>query len=122
MAALDELRNMGVDVHPNILRVGYDWCGGTPFDIQRTTCDLLTENQRAYVLNSMGTGKTKCALWSFEFLRRCKVAHRMLVVAPLSTLRFTWGREVFLTTPHLKAVVVHHPNRRARMKLFAEPA
>src|SRR5262249_21612753 len=81
----------------------------------------MTENQRCYVLNSMGTGKTKCALWAYDYLRRCDVAHRMLVVAPLSTLHFTWAREVFLTTPHLKVIVLH-AERKERLKLLAEPA
>jgi len=121
-ANLDQLREMGVDVHPHIRNTAYDWCGGQPFDIQRASVELLTENQRAYCLNSMGTGKTKVALWAFDYLRRCGVAHKMLVVAPLSTLRFTWGREVFLTTPHLRAVIVHHANRKQRLKLFEQPA
>jgi len=121
-ANLDQLRRMGVDVHPHIRNTAYDYCGGTPFDIQRTTVELLTENQRAYVLNSMGTGKTKAALWAFDYLRRCGVAHSMLVVAPLSTLRFTWAREVFMTTPHLSTVILHNPNRKIRLKLLEQPA
>jgi SNF2 family DNA or RNA helicase len=120
-ANLDQLRQMGVDVHPHILRTNYDWCGGTPFEIQKITVELLTENQRAYVLNSMGTGKTKAVLWGFDYLRRCDVAHRMLVVAPLSTLRFTWTREVLFTTPHLKCAVLHG-TREKRFKLLAEDA
>jgi SNF2 family DNA or RNA helicase len=119
--SLDQLRQMGVEVHPHILRTNYDWCGGTPFEIQKITVELLTENQRAYVLNSMGTGKTKAVLWAFDYLRRCDVAKSMLVVAPLSTLRFTWSREVLFTAPHLKCAVLHG-TREKRFKLLAEPA
>ena len=47
----------------------------------------------------MGTGKTKSAIWAFDFLKSVGRAKRMLVVAPLSTLRFTWEREIFNTIP-----------------------
>lgn len=111
---------MGVAAHPHIAQSNYDWCGGKPFDIQKKTVELLTEHPRAYVLNSMGTGKTKCALWAFDYLRRSTSCRRMLVVAPLSTLRFTWGREIFLTTPQYKFNVLHG-DREKRLKLLAEP-
>jgi len=117
---LQSLRGMGIPVHPHIAEAGYDWCGGKPFDIQRRTVEMLTENHRAYVLNSMGTGKTKCALWAFDYLRRSNSCRRMLVVAPLSTLRFTWGHEIFLTTPMYKFNVLHG-DREKRLKLLAEP-
>lgn len=46
----------------------------------------------------------------------------MLVVAPLSTLHFTWAREILFTTPHLRCVVVHHAKRERRFTLLAQPA
>jgi SNF2 family DNA or RNA helicase len=110
---------MGVDVHPHINNTDYDYCGAKPFDIQKNTVELLTENHRAYVLNSMGTGKTKAALWAFDYLRRVKAASRMLVVAPLSTLHFTWGREVMMTTPQYRFNVLHG-SRDKRFKLLDE--
>ena len=55
------LQGMGHDVPPPVLS-HYDWEGGTPFDVQRKTVAMLTSNQRAYVLNSIKTGKTKAAL------------------------------------------------------------
>ena len=118
---LQSLRGMGVAVHQHISQSGYDYCGGTPFNIQRRTVELLTENHRAYVLNSMGTGKTKCALWAYDYLRRANSCRRMLVIAPLSTLRFTWAREIFLTVPMYKSVVLHG-ERDKRRALLAEPA
>jgi len=45
----------------------------------------------------------------------------MLVVCPLSTMRFTWGREIFLTTPAYKSVVLHG-EREKRLRLLEEPA
>jgi SNF2 family DNA or RNA helicase len=117
---LQNLRALGVATHQHVSQSGYDYCGGSPFDIQKKTVELLTEHPRAYVLNSMGTGKTKCALWAFDYLRRSTSCRRMLVVAPLSTLRFTWGREIFLTTPQYKFNVLHG-DREKRLKLLAEP-
>lgn len=112
------LRNFGYDVPAPIL-TQYGWTGGKPFDVQRKTCAMITTHPRAYVLNGMGTGKTKCALWSFDYLREVGLAHRMLVVAPLSTLNFTWGREVFTTVPHLSCVVLHG-NKAKRLEKLAE--
>src|SRR5262245_32292018 len=59
------LRHLGFQI-PNPMGMYYDWRGGTPYAVQRATCEMLVENQRAYVLNHMGTGKTKTALWAWD--------------------------------------------------------
>lgn len=118
------LRNMGHDVPAPVLSQ-YSWPhppGKPPFEVQRKTCALMTMNERAYVLNGMGTGKTKAALWSFDYLRSVKHATKMLVVAPLSTLDFVWAAEVFETVSHLKAVVLHHATRVGRLKRLEQDA
>ena len=112
------LQNLGLPVPAPILH-HYDWAGGKPFESQRQTAALLTTNPRAYVLNGMGTGKTKSALWAFDWLRSQRQAQRMLVVAPLSTLTFTWLREAFSTVPHLKVGVLHG-SREKRLRLLSE--
>lgn len=112
------LRNLGFDVPAPIL-THYNWAGGKPFDVQKKTCAMLTTNPRAYVLNGMGTGKTKSALWAFDYLRSVGLAQKMLVVAPLSTLNFTWGREVFNTLPHLSCVTLHG-SRAKRLARLSE--
>jgi SNF2 family DNA or RNA helicase len=117
---LDRLRGMGIDVHPHVTDSGYDYANGTPFDVQRTTVELLTENVRAYVLSSMGTGKTKCVCWAYDYLRRVNSAKKMLVVCPLSTMRFTWGREIFMTIPGYKTAILHG-SRDKRHALLADP-
>ncbi len=91
------------------------------FEVQMKTCALMTMAQRAYVLNGMGTGKTKCALWSFDYLKRTKRAHKMLVVAPLSTLTFVWVREAFEVDPTLKVVVLYG-SKKERLARLAEDA
>jgi hypothetical protein len=52
------LRHLGFNV-PNPMGLYYDWRGGKPYAVQRKTAEMLVENPRAYVLNHMGTGKTK---------------------------------------------------------------
>jgi len=115
------LRTMGYTVPAPIL-THYDWPGRfKPFDAQRQTAGLLTMNKRAYVLNSMGTGKTSAALWSWDYLYSQGLAKKLLVIAPLSTLKFTWQREVFQTLPHRKVNVVHHASRAKRVALLKDP-
>lgn len=92
-----------------------------PFGKQVLTAASMTMNPFSYVLNGMGTGKTKAAIWSFDYLQREGLANRMLVVAPLSTLDFTWAREIFNTLPHMRVVVLTGTAAR-RKKLLAEPA
>lgn len=99
------LKRLGYKV-PNPIMY-YDWNGGTPFSVQKATCALLTSNTHAYVLNEMGTGKTKSALWAWDYLRGNRCAQKALVVAPLSTLNFVWSREVFDTIPHRRVQVLH---------------
>lgn len=112
------LRNMGLDA-PAPVTVQYDWEGGSPFDTQMKTVAMLTMNRRAYVLNGMGTGKSKAALWAWKFLRDRGEARKLLVVAPLSTLNFTWGGEIFKTLPGVKFQILHG-DKKKRLKRLAD--
>ena len=115
-----QLRAAGIDVPAPIL-FHYDWNsadGGQPFQIQKDTAALATSHQRSYILNDMGTGKTRSALWSWRYLNETGSAQKLLVVAPLSTLKFVWLREVMLTMPEYKAVVLHGSKDR-RLELLA---
>ena len=114
------LRKLGYDV-PSPILTHYDWCNGTPFNSQKSTAALLTLEQRAYVLNGMGTGKTKAALWAFDYLRSNNVCGKMLVSAPLSTLTFTWAKEIFATVPQYKYAVLHG-TRAKRLELLDSDA
>lgn len=118
------LRKFGFDVAAPIYS-NYDWPhppGKAPFDVQKKTCALLTMAERAYVLNGMGTGKTKCPIWSWDYLHKNKRAKRMLVVAPLSTLKFTWEREIWETLGAGIKVAVLHGTREQRFKALADPS
>lgn len=116
-----ELKKLGVTAPAPILSY-YDWPGGKkPFEVQLRTCTMLTTNPRAYVLNDMGTGKTKITLWSWDYLNKTGAAGKLLVVAPLSTLYFTWAAEVMATLPGRRAVVLHGTKEK-RLKLLEAEA
>ncbi len=114
------LRHLGYSC-PNPMLMHYDWNGGTPFAVQRATCDLMTTAARCYVLNSMGTGKTKAALWSWDYLHGNNLCGKMLVVATLSTLNFVWGRECFATLPR-RRVAILHGSKKQRLERLNEDA
>jgi len=117
------LRNLGIDA-PSPVTLYYNFPhpeGKPPFEVQKETVELLTENKRAYVLSGMGVGKSVCMLWAFDALKRLKQANKMLIVAPLSTLKFTWLREAFDFVPHLKCEVVYG-TRAKRLEALARDA
>lgn len=113
-------RNLGVQIPPPIL-TRYDWCGQKPWDIQRTTAAMLSENARAYCLSTMGTGKTRSVIYAFDWLKKAGRANKMLVSAPLSTLTPVWEDELFRNFPHLRRVVLYG-DRAKRLKLLAQDA
>lgn len=103
---------------PNPMLRYYDWPGEQPFHAQKITCALLSANPRAYVLNDMGTGKTRSALWAWDYLNRTGCAGRLLVVAKLSSLNFTWVSELRKVMPwHSWAVL--HGSKRKRLEQLA---
>lgn len=119
---LDEakvLRNLGLDA-PSPIRHYYEWSGQyTPFEAQRTTAEFLTLNNRAYLLSGLGSGKSVTTLWAYDYLRRIGKRHKLLIIAPLSTLELTWSGEIFRNFPHLTSVVLHG-TRDKRLKLLQE--
>ncbi len=117
------LRNLDFEV-PSPVLLHYDFphpVGKPPFDVQKDTVVLLTENPRAYVLSTMGVGKTLCPLWAFDALRLWGFTRKMLVVAPLSTLRFVWQAEAFGFLPHLRTSVVYG-TRKQRLDALTKDA
>lgn len=99
----------------------YNFNGGVPFGVQIDSAAMLTTQQRAYLLNAFGTGKTRTALWSADFLIGAKQIRKALVVAPLSTLQATWAAEAFKTCPGLRVSVLHG-DRKARLRALDKEA
>lgn len=112
-------RNLGYTV-PAPIAHWYQWHSNPkPFRIQRITAALLTMNPRAYVLNEMGTGKTRSAMYAIDYLIHENAIKNVLIVAPLSTLSPVWDREVFEYFPHLSATVLYG-TRDKRVKELRE--
>jgi len=105
---------------PNPILCYYDWAAGTPFTVQRVTGSLLTSEPRAYVLNDMGTGKTKITLWSWDYLRSNNYCGKLLVTCKLSNTKVTWANECFATIPHRKVAVLTG-TKKARLAKLADP-
>jgi len=114
------LTNLGLSI-PHPIEYYYDWAHTTPFDSQVQTAKMLTSHRRAYVLSSMGVGKTRAALFAFDYLRQCGIVKSALVVAPLSTLNPVWRREIFDVFEGMEVQVLHG-SRKKRQQLLAEPA
>jgi SNF2 family DNA or RNA helicase len=74
-------------------------------------------NNRCFVLNSMGTGKTVSSLWAYDYMLSRKQVNKVLIICPLSTMERTWADEVFKTFPHLDATVIYGTRQR-RLKLL----
>lgn len=114
------LKHFGYNIPAPIL-YQYDWSNTTPFDSQRVTAAMMTEHRRAYVLNDMGTGKTRAALYACDFLMKMGEATRALIVAPLSTLSSVWDHEVFQCFPHRNTSVLYGTKKK-RLQALAEDA
>ena len=116
-------RNLGVEV-PSPIATRYDWDKHHPpaWDVQKITAALLVESSRAYVLSTMGTGKTRSVLFAYDYLRqRGQLRGPMLITAPLSTLTPVWEREIFGVLPSAKVSVIYG-DRAKRLQRLAAPA
>jgi SNF2 family DNA or RNA helicase len=107
LAECKVLTNIGFKP-PHPVEFYYDWPGMfTPMKAQRDTVAFLTQHNRAYCLNGMGSGKTLSSLWAFDYRRTEGLSKKLLVVAPLSTLERVWADELFKHLPHLSYAVLH---------------
>lgn len=117
------LRSIGHDVPAPVLDQ-YHWpfpFGQPPYHVQKLTVGMMTTNKRAYNLNGLGTGKTRCTCWSFDYLQRSGAAKKMLVVATLSTVTQVWAKEIFEVFPHMRVQVLTGSKDR-RLKRLREDA
>lgn len=114
------LRNMGINA-PGLIGHYYNWPGADlPFEAQRVTADTLVLNRRCFVLNDIGTGKTRSALFAVDFLMTRGVVNKCLIVAPLSTLASVWEQEIMMVMPHRTSISLYHPTRKGRLKRLKE--
>jgi SNF2 family DNA or RNA helicase len=99
----------------------YNWPARfAPMDHQKDTAAFLTMNRRALCLNAPGTGKSISSIWAADFLLDEGVAKKVLIIAPLSTLKVVWGRELRHHLSH-RSFVICTGSRKKREELLATP-
>lgn len=114
------LKNLGFSVPAPITQY-YNWPGRfTPMDHQKDTASFLTMHKRALCLNAPGTGKSISSIWAADFLLDEGVARKVLIVAPLSTLKVVWGRELKHHLPH-RSFVICTGDKKKRIDLINTP-
>ena len=98
----------------------YSWPGPwQPMSHQITTTRFAIENDRGFILNGMGTGKTASALWAADYLMELGEVRKALVVAPLSTLERVWRDESFKLLTHRRSQLLYGSADKRR-KLYDE--
>lgn len=114
------LRNMGFSV-PEPIKQYYDWPARfTPMDHQKDTAAFLTTHKKALCLNAPGTGKSISALWAADFLLTEGVCKKILIIAPLSTLKVVWGAEIKAHLPHRQFSIITGTKKK-RIDLLDTP-
>lgn len=117
-----QLRQLGIEGIPDPMETYYEYPGKfKPFDAQRITAQFASMNERCFILNSMGLGKTITSLWAFDYLHSIGYVHKALVVCPISVMERTWADEVFRSFPDYKVSVLYGSAAK-RKKLLAEEA
>lgn len=89
-------KNMWLENSPD----GFKYCFRVP-------STFLLFRRNGCIFASGNTGKTRAALYAFDFLQRNNAAKKMIVVAPLSNLNVVWMQEIFSYLPHLSSATVH---------------
>lgn len=90
------LRNLGYRKTPSPILHYYRWPGRnvSPMHHQKDTAAFLTLHKKCACLNAPGTGKSLSSLWAADFLMEKKAVSKVAIVAPLSTLRPVWAKEL----------------------------
>jgi SNF2 family DNA or RNA helicase len=124
---LDEtkiLRNLGANV-PSPMGYYYDWPKARgrydPYAHQRVTSEFLTFHKRAAILNAPRTGKTLSCLWTADYLMAQQLVRKVLIVAPLSTIKVVWGDEIF-SSFWLRSAQILHGSKEKRLKMLKQDA
>jgi SNF2 family DNA or RNA helicase len=81
----------------------------------------MLHNKRGYIFLDMGTGKTATSLWFTDMLITAGKIKKVLIVAPLSTLRSVWANEIQKICPYRKYAIVHG-NKAQRIQALESKA
>lgn len=115
------LKNMGFKAVPSPVLHYYDWPGRVmPMAHQKDTTAFLVMHRKALCLNAPGTGKSLSALWAMDYLLSTQVIQKVLIIAPLSTLKPVWAKELVHHFGHLNFEILVG-NRSKREDLLEKP-
>jgi SNF2 family DNA or RNA helicase len=94
----------------------------SPHDYQKKAVKFLLEHGAAALFLDPGLGKTSITLAAFSFLKKRKVASKMLVIAPLRVCHQVWPSEAaqWADFQHLKVVVLHGPHKERLLEEEAD--
>jgi SNF2 family DNA or RNA helicase len=84
---------------------------------QKKAVKFLLEHAAAGLFADPGVGKTSAVYAAFSFLKKRKIANRMLVIAPLRPCQMVWPaeREKWSDFAHLSVEVLHGPGKDAAL-------
>lgn len=106
--AVDALTRLGIKKVPSTIYKDYEWSGRfKPMDHQKDTASFIVANQKCFVFNEQGVGKTASAAWAVDYLMKQGKVKRVLVVCPLSIMRAAWQRDLFQVLPHRRVGIAH---------------
>lgn len=87
-----------------------------PFRHQVITTYFLASCYQAMCWNEAGTGKTASCIWAYDILRKEKLAKKLLIICPLSTVKAVWRLELFKLFPQLKCeILIGTQQKRVRL-------
>lgn len=105
---VDALTKLGIKKVPSTIHKDYTWTGRfTPMEHQKDTASFIVANQRCFVFNEQGVGKTASAAWAVDYLMKQGKVKRVLVVCPLSIMKAAWQRDLFQVLPHRSVGIAH---------------
>ena len=115
------LRNLGFKKTPSPILSYYGWPARfKAMSHQRNTAAFLVSHRKALCLNAPGTGKSLSALWAADFLIEEGIAKKVLIIAPLSTVKVVWGKEIRHHIPH-RSFEILTGNKDARLRKLETP-
>lgn len=93
-----------------------------PLPYMKKAVKWLLEHACAALFLDPGLRKTSITLAAFSFLKKKKVARKMLVIAPLKACYRVWPPEIakWKDFSHLKVVVLHGPKKAALLESDAD--
>lgn len=114
------LKNLGFKNVPQPIAHYYDWPARFPsMEHQRKTAEFMAAHDKALCLNAPGTGKTISVLWAADYLLNLGCIKKVLIIAPLSTLKPVWGMEIMHHLIHRTFNIVRGTPKK-RKQLLSE--